>query len=1449
MPFTKATPATPAPKLKPLAALKAKASPAAKETPNPASNKSPEVAARDAALRAMRLHPTTDKTTFLSSQEWCDKYFVMPSNNSSQNNGTHSTTISNGDGNAGQKQKPNVATQVAVTLLLLRLTRAYQKQQKQKQQADASSDKASDTAASDTAATSSDTDKKKNGDDDDVNNKDKTTKRKASEFNDKDTDDIDTMDMDTSVLMDIPAVLELVHVGTDLSAAVPAYFAALMLQQQHQQKQQQEQETLHPGSTSAAAATPASKKESLAKAAAAAAAAVKAGGPAVTVVATAKQAPVVALPAEQTHISVAVVAAALFEVLKMTQSASVSVTTNLFGNGGNNSGSNSNIGSAEEETETSNADKNEDNDNTEDKDTDKDTDKETTQDDTAMDTTDDNDVVKILTLTPAVALYKCMVHKDKNNTDKDKDDNASDDKGPPYQYVQFLQTTLTTLVQQCRQEVQGWQDFEFVWTTVFQDNNKSAVHKNANGIGGKVVGSDKEQPVADSKLQVSKYFQDAAMLQTALLLEPAIPGLPDTDATIYDDDDHKKKDTATTESSTKTATDGVNLNVNNCGSSDDPTSPQDRVQVVAWKISCLVFNASDGDDNNNKNNSHRRQRLLASCAALGLLAVLPLIRVSAKSSDSDKKLTEHITADPSLAVAETDDDKDNEEPATKRPRQDPDAAEKSEESSKDDMEVTASTTKEQHDVLQVLVEAANQEAAFTRWACLEEHKHKIAFDLNVDELATAIQALASKLVATLTEELKKENPALTRYPGADEKESAMVVDGDDEKDGDSSLSSFLQTLKKQVGDAKQLTWYLPSLVDSLNSTILRELRRTRQPVAAIPMLDLISLASLKGSMDQFCALTSKPPVKGQTDVAVAAVAGTRSSKAPAAAEKMVASTVKAAAKSTKANQGPQSPGQTLRRAVTPPIITEGMELNEWTVSILYLEVVKPSRNLKTYLEASSEEGEQKWHEVMLPVLNRTLLRLSQENMADKPTRIAAVSVGMEPEGQVNIFGEMTPDKQLCKAVVALYYHSLEAVLFCESARLDVQAHPRIVLNDVFHRALLACCCSVVVKAVGATQKVRTSVNLQTLQIYSILHITESNPYDCLKVSESFHRALTLETARGKLGSPLIFALPRILQREAKQTEVQILDSLLWARDPKFIDSMPDKIEEFEEKSDKAKESDAVCLWPPEILAPTLREEIEDLGGEKARTDFPTQEHPDFAEYKCVSYLLRKLLRFAFHRIQALCKVLDVPHDLPVATQVWVAFRYLLRHNIDLLYDRHVDHWILCSLYGVGKTLKLKPDISFARIIEAYVSVRGQELGDVTCQRIVRHIKISTGSNANATIGNVIVLYNKVFVPSMKEHLLKSRSLKRSILEVVEAQTLPSKAVASRSGTPSARSSDDGAASSTGPAKATVPRVGKSPESKTVVQASENVAKSETVVESTTEIGVAESTTEKGEASA
>jgi hypothetical protein len=457
------------------------------------------------------------------------------------------------------------------------------------------------------------------------------------------------------------------------------------------------------------------------------------------------------------------------------------------------------------------------------------------------------------------------------------------------------------------------------------------------------------------------------------------------------------------------------------------------------------------------------------------------------------------------------------------------------------------------------------------------------------------------------------------------------------------------------------------------------------------------------------------------------------------------------------------------RTVTPPIITETMELTEWTVSILCLEIVKPSRKLKKYLDAASSKGNTQWTDVMFPILNRTLLRLSQEGMVDKPTRTAPVSVVSEPEsGLVQINGDVTPDKQLGKAVIALYYHALEAVLFVESSRLNVTSHPQIVLYPVFHRALLACCCWCVTKSIGVTQKLRATPSLQAMQIYSTLQVTDSNPYDFLKVSDSFVRSLTLETAQGKLGSPLIFSLPRTLQKDMKQVEMNVSDSLLWARNAKTQDSLPCHIDSFREKTESG-----VTLWPPEGLAPTLREEVEDKEkgddcddeNNESSINYPTEEHEDYAEYRCVNFLIRKIVKLAFFRLEALCRFLNVPPEVPLATQAWVAFRYLVRNHVDVLFDRHIDHWILCCLYGVGKTIKYTPELSFARLIEAYVVVRGPELGDVTCQRIVRHIKIEEDRTDPGNADNIIVLYNRVFVPTMKHHFLGSESLKRCAAEL------------------------------------------------------------------------------------
>jgi hypothetical protein len=60
--------------------------------------------------------------------------------------------------------------------------------------------------------------------------------------------------------------------------------------------------------------------------------------------------------------------------------------------------------------------------------------------------------------------------------------------------------------------------------------------------------------------------------------------------------------------------------------------------------------------------------------------------------------------------------------------------------------------------------------------------------------------------------------------------------------------------------------------------------------------------------------------------------------------------------------------------------------------------------------------------------------------------------------------------------------------------------------------------------------------------------------------------------------------------------VHVIDSLLWARHSIFtsVDSLTDKILEYQEKTN-ARESNEVtiCWWPTYDLAPVLREELED----------------------------------------------------------------------------------------------------------------------------------------------------------------------------------------------------------------------------------------------------------------
>jgi len=110
-------------------------------------------------------------------------------------------------------------------------------------------------------------------------------------------------------------------------------------------------------------------------------------------------------------------------------------------------------------------------------------------------------------------------------------------------------------------------------------------------------------------------------------------------------------------------------------------------------------------------------------------------------------------------------------------------------------------------------------------------------------------------------------------------------------------------------------------------------------------------------------------------------------------------------------------------------------------------------------------------------------------------------------------------------------------------------------------------------------------------------------------------------------------------------------------------------------------------------------------------------------------------------------------------------------------------------------MKYEPVITFARIIDVYVATRGKDLGERTCQAICRHVKILDGAGGpdntsyNAPqIGNILKLYNIVYVPIFKNYLLKSKSLKKNA-KALKVAMKNAKEAASSSAAAALRTSD------------------------------------------------------------
>lgn len=437
-----------------------------------------------------------------------------------------------------------------------------------------------------------------------------------------------------------------------------------------------------------------------------------------------------------------------------------------------------------------------------------------------------------------------------------------------------------------------------------------------------------------------------------------------------------------------------------------------------------------------------------------------------------------------------------------------------------------------------------------------------------------------------------------------------------------------------------------------------------------------------------------------------------------------------------------------------------LELNLWTSRLLdYSDRrIKPSTKLLYYIGTSNidkvfRENQESVGNVMIPIINKALQGL---NKAQKDT---------DQSMQVDLLGGMEANQQDCfssktkikaetigRAMLSFYYHAAESILDYETARLKTTSHRRLLMSADFHKALLSVCLVCVVHATsGSSSSFQNDSYIDNSQSFlqSILTLIDCTEYEYMKVSESFLHGMdsSANSMRNK-----ICKLPTELQQKLRDIEEEILESSLWKNCTKIQSDrlVVGVIKSLMSSSDQDKKS-----WPPRVL-----DRIQD---EQTETAQPFLDGDSSSESQYVDYLLTKVMGLASKRVDILCTNLGIDPRNPLMKRIWNTFLQLLTHNIHLIYGRHIDQLILCTVYSVGKVTKYTPELTFSNIIDVYTSSFEKKFGKLAVERILRNVIL-----LNNEQGSVIDFYNQCYITCMKKTLMKIKLVNKSTsLEINE----------------------------------------------------------------------------------
>ncbi|OMJ77024.1 hypothetical protein SteCoe_23465 [Stentor coeruleus] len=133
-----------------------------------------------------------------------------------------------------------------------------------------------------------------------------------------------------------------------------------------------------------------------------------------------------------------------------------------------------------------------------------------------------------------------------------------------------------------------------------------------------------------------------------------------------------------------------------------------------------------------------------------------------------------------------------------------------------------------------------------------------------------------------------------------------------------------------------------------------------------------------------------------------------------------------------------------------------------------------------------------------------------------------------------------------------------------------------------------------------------------------------------------------------------------------------------------------------------------------------------------------------------SLFLRRVLSHSANRILELSNCLGLTEV--VKEEIWSVFKDLLSEKTEILVNRHIDHMIVCTIYGV---CKIHGNVSFKQIIEKYRQLYFEE------PNFFKKVFINDQNNED-----IIVFYNLEYIRHMKEIIIRKGSFAKPRIDIL-----------------------------------------------------------------------------------